>query len=42
MATGHITAVNTKTVTIPASDNTNTTYALPVTNGNNLRYCFNW
>ena len=33
--TGHVTAVNTKTVTIPASDNTNTTYTLPVTNGNN-------
>ena len=34
-ATGHVTAVNTKTVTIPASDNTNTTYSLPTTNGNN-------
>jgi hypothetical protein len=27
-ATGHVTAVNVKTVTIPASDNTNTTYDL--------------
>lgn len=32
-ARGHITAVNTKTVTIPASDNTNTTYDLRVESG---------
>ena len=31
--TGHITAVNTKTVTIPASDNTDETYLLPTTTG---------
>jgi hypothetical protein len=32
-ARGHITAVNTKTVTIPASDNVNTTYDLKVAAG---------
>ena len=31
--TGHVTAINLKTVTIPASDNTNTTYTLPVSAG---------
>jgi len=31
--TGHITAVNTKTVTIPASDNTDEKYTLPTTTG---------
>ena len=30
-ATGHITGVNTKTVTLPASDNTDTTYDLDLT-----------
>jgi hypothetical protein len=36
-ARGHLTAINVKTVTIPASDNTNTTYALTAaqTGGNN-------
>ena len=32
-STGHVTVVNTKTVTIPASDNTNTTYTLPTSAG---------
>jgi len=37
--TGHITALNTKTVTIPASDNTDEKYTLPVTTlaGNQAR-----
>jgi len=36
-ARGHVTGVNTKTVTVPASDNTNTTYLLKAqqTGGNN-------
>lgn len=32
-ATGHVTVVNTKTVTLPANPNTDTTYTLPVTAG---------
>ena len=32
-ATGHITVVNTKTVTLPANPNTDTTYTLPVAAG---------
>jgi hypothetical protein len=32
-ATGHITAIDVSTVTIPASDNTNTTYTLPTSAG---------
>lgn len=31
--TGHVTALNLKTVTIPAADDTNTTYTLPVSAG---------
>ena len=33
--TGNITALNLKTITLPADTNDNTTYTLPVTNGNN-------
>ena len=32
-STGHVTALNLKTVTLPASDNTNTTYTLPTSVG---------
>tara|TARA_Y100000361_G_scaffold149738_1_gene164419 strand:+ start:306 stop:1967 length:1662 start_codon:yes stop_codon:yes gene_type:complete len=32
-ATGHVTVVNTKTVTLPANPNTDTTYTLPVAAG---------
>ena len=32
-ATGHVTVVNTKTVTLPTNPNTDTTYTLPVTAG---------
>ena len=32
-STGHITAIDVSTVTIPASDNTNTTYTLPTSAG---------
>ena len=33
--TGNITALNLKTITLPADTNDNTTYTLPTTNGNN-------
>ena len=33
--TGNITALNLKTITLPADTNDNTTYTLPVTNGDN-------
>lgn len=34
-STGHVTALNLKTVTLPAADDTNTTYTLPTSAGTN-------
>jgi hypothetical protein len=34
-ATGHVTAIDVATVTLPSNPNTNTTYTLPTTNGSN-------
>ena len=34
-ATGHVTAIDVSTVTLPSNPNTNTTYTLPTTNGSN-------
>ena len=34
-ATGHVTAIDVATITLPSNPNTNTTYTLPTTNGSN-------